>query len=332
MLVFGFTLTSMYHDWNAVEKNYPFELSEYGFFEGDLAEMQPAKNVIPYKLNAPLFSDYAYKARFIYLPDGEQMTYHPTEVMDFPIGTKIIKTFYYQKDFRNPDKGRTLMETRVLIHEDAGWKALPYVWNEEQTDASLEVAGETKKVVWKNEKGKKQTLDYSVPNMNQCKGCHLRGEKIVPIGPSARQLHNKESHLVLWDKKGWLKGLPAVEEIPEMADWADVNQPLDKRARAYLDTNCAHCHHPDGPANTSGLYLHVYETDESKLGKFKAPIAAGRGSGDRQYNIVPGKPDESIMVYRMASEDPGVMMPEISRKLVHKEGIELIKDWIAEMD
>jgi hypothetical protein len=43
---------------------------------------------------------------------------------------------------------------------------------------------------------------------------------------------------------------------------------------------------------------------------------------------VKGKPSESILIYRMRSTDAGEMMPELSRKLVHHEGVELIKEWI----
>jgi len=85
------------------------------------------------------------------------------------------------------------------------------------------------------------------------------------------------------------------------------------------------------PGETSGLFLNIEETDSTKLGVFKPPVAAGRGSGDRLHTIVPGKPNESIMIYRMESTDPGVMMPELGRKLVHKEGVELVKEWIKKM-
>ena len=64
----------------------------------------------------------------------------------------------------------------------------------------------------------------------------------------------------------------------------------------------------------------------------KPPIAAGRGAGNYKYTIVPGHPDESIMVYRINSTDPGIMMPELGRKLIHKEGLDLIRQWIEEMN
>jgi hypothetical protein len=57
----------------------------------------------------------------------------------------MIKIFYYPNDFRNPGKGRRIMETRLLVNEENGWVAYPYVWNDEQTDAAYDVAGEIKR-------------------------------------------------------------------------------------------------------------------------------------------------------------------------------------------
>lgn len=319
--------------------SYKTTLSEYGFFTGKLAELQPAEGVLPYELNSPLFSDYAYKARFLHLPAGTQATYDAEHVLSFPVGTAIIKNFYYPADFRKPEGKRRILETRLLLHEENGWVALPYIWNDEQTEAYLEVAGGKKQIEWKDQRGKKKELEYSIPNFNQCKGCHLRNKEVVPIGPSARQLNRdfiyadgKQNQLVKLHQLGWLPELPDLQNVPKMANWQDAaSGSLDERARAYLDVNCGHCHNPNGPANTSGLFLSVHEQDPTKWGVNKAPIAAGRGSGDRLFNIVPGKPDASILVYRMESTDPGVMMPEVSRKLLHEEGLALIKEWIKNM-
>ena len=68
-----------------------------------------------------------------------------------------------------------------------------------------------------------------------------------------------------------------------------------------------------------------------KLGIYKTPVAAGRGSGPLRYDIVPGKPEESILVYRFNSTEPAVMMPELGRTMVHNEGLELIKEWIVSL-
>ena len=114
-------------------------------------------------------------------------------------------------------------------------------------------------------------------------------------------------------------------------DWTDHNQSLDRRARSYLDINCGHCHRESGNAASSGLYLNLKETRDRHIGVYKKPVAAGRGSGGKLYSIVPGKPEDSILLFRMKSKDPGIMMPESGRALNHDEGINLIHDWIDNM-
>ena len=307
----------------SADADYKENLSDYGFFKGTLKEQIPSDGVVLYTLNSPLFSDYASKLRFVKLPVGQSVSYNPDSVLQFPVGTAIVKTFYYPIDERNPKKGRRLMETRVLLHEAKGWVALPYIWNKEQTDAVLEVAGGSDQVSWIDGAGKKQSFEYQVPNMNQCKGCHERSGEMTPIGPSVRQL-NDGHQLQNWSTTGLLKGLPK-DHIPALVNYSDAS------VKAYLDINCAHCHNPTGPARSSGLYLTWDSKDRTAYGFFKAPVAAGRGSGNLSYDIVPGKPEQSILHYRMASRDPGVMMPELGRQLTHHEGVELVRSWIASL-
>ena len=76
---------------------------------------------------------------------------------------------------------------------------------------------------------------------------------------------------------------------------------------------------------------YYYENNPKALGIYKTPIAAGRGSGDLEYDIVPGEPENSILIYRFNSVAPGIMMPELSRSLNHEEAIPLIEEWIKEL-
>ena len=185
------------------------KLSDYGFFEGALAQQKPSSGVMPYSLNTPLFSDYAEKLRFIQYPKNQEIAYQDTSVLAFPVGTTLIKTFYFPLDFRFPEKGRKLIETRLLIHESTGWKALEYSWNEAQTDAFLEIAGDEKEINFIDIAGKSQKQSYQLPNLNQCKGCHNQNEAMTPIGPSIRQLNGDfsyaegtENQLIHWEKAG----------------------------------------------------------------------------------------------------------------------------------
>ncbi|MBP6732457.1 MAG: hypothetical protein KA149_10385 [Chitinophagales bacterium] len=318
----------------------PFEkLSDYNFFAGVMNELKPNALVVPYDLITPLFTDYAHKARFVYVPEGKHADYDTTQVLQLPVGSCLIKNFYYPEDFRVTGGKRRIMETRLLVHRNDAWEALDYIWNDEQTEAKLESAGDIKEVSWTHYDGTKRKADYIIPNKNQCKGCHWNnGTNIVPIGPKVRNLNRdfeyadgKENQLAHWAKLGILTGLPA-SDVPALADWADsVHYNTDARARAYLEMNCAHCHNPKGPAYTSGLYLNVDNNNAESVGYCKTPVAAGKATGNLFYDIVPGNPEESIMVFRMKSEDPGIKMPELGKGLVHKEGVDLIYKWIAEM-
>lgn len=325
-------------------------LSEYGFFTGPLADLKPAERVFPYEVNAPLFSDYAEKARFVALPAGQKMTYQTHLSVDFPVGTALIKNFFYYNDAAHPEKGRRILETRLLIREEKGWKALEYLWNAEQTDAVLEVAGASFPFSWTDANGSAHQIQYVAPNLNQCKGCHSYDGKFVPLGTTVRQLNREvqqggemQNQLVLWQKNEWIDLSAGFDPAtaPRLADYRQAppgtaasptfGDPLTDRARAYLDANCGHCHNAHGPASTSGMFLDISETDPERLGVNKTPVAAGRGSGNRRFGIVPGKPQESILVFRMENGDPGVRMPELGRQLEHAEGVELIKNWIRQM-
>jgi len=315
------------------------KLSDYRFFKGHMANHNPAPGVIPYDISAQLFSDYALKSRFISLPKDQQLVYQKDGTFNFPQESILIKTFYYPENFKNSDQSLRLIETRLLINTQEGWMGFPYVWNLEQTDAYLEIAGKRLDVSFINLAGQSINFEYSVPNFNQCKGCHVNQNRMVPIGPKARLLNHdfnyddgKMNQLEKWVKLGMASGVPSISSLPYTPDYNDIESgSIEERARALIDINCAHCHRLGAPGETSGLFLNIEETGPTRLGIYKPPVAAGRGSGDLDYTIVPQYPDQSIMVYRMESTDPGIMMPELGRKLVHKEGVELVKKWIQEM-
>lgn len=337
----------------------PELLSEWAQIEARDGLLVLGDGVVPYSLNTPLFSDHAHKLRTIRLPAGtEPAAYDADGVFSFPVGTVITKTFYYPAEPEptadelrvrrgDPDPVALadpldlstvrLVETRVLVHRSDGWHALPYVWDDEMTDATLQRIGDLVPLVLVD--GADETpFTYVVPDANQCANCHATNHttgELQPIGPAARHLHRDvdlgdgvTSQLEAWRDLGLVDELPPPADIPAAAVWDDDTVSIDARARAYLDINCAHCHNREGPADTSGLFLESSTPLGSEVGVCKAPIAAGSGTGGRRVGIAPGHPDESIFVYRMASTDPGEMMPEVGRSLTHAEGVELISAWI----
>ncbi|QXQ05121.1 hypothetical protein KX816_12615 [Sphingosinicellaceae bacterium] len=300
-------------------------LGAYHLF-ADAGARTPNKGLIPYALNTPLFSDYATKHRFVFLPAGQSARYTATGVVEFPVGTTLVKTFAYPAA-----SGERFIETRLLIRKADGWVPNTYVWNAEQTEAVLKRAGARVAVSFKG-----RAIDYAVPNVNQCKQCHLSGEIVTPIGPKARNLNGSftyaggtENQLAHWTRTGMLTGVPAT--VAATPRWDDPHVPVADRARAYLDANCAHCHSRSGLASNSGLYLNLEESVASALGVGKRPVAAGRASGGLEFSIDPGHPDLSIIVHRMDSTEPGVMMPQFGRTVTHAEGVALIRAWIASM-
>lgn len=335
----------------------PERLSDWHVLVADGQHLRLNAGVEPYALNTALFSDYAHKLRTLWMPPGTRARYDASEAFEFPVGTIISKTFYYPRFAGSQDavlrmaeqagesrdgldlKRMRLIETRLLVRRQHGWVALPYVWNAQQTDATLARAGDSLELEMLAADGSDaQKFSYQVPDENQCAGCHATDNTtraIQPIGPRARHLnrddpwHPGENQLARMAAHGRLQALPA-SGVPRNARFDDATAPLDGRARAYLDVNCGHCHSAKGPADTSGLWLDAGTQDPMRLGRCKPPVAAGQGTGDHLFDIVPGKPDESILVYRMDSLDPGAMMPEVGRATVHEEGVALIRDWIRD--
>ncbi len=314
----------------------PYEtLSEYRFFVGPLAEMRPAPGVIPYVVAAPLWADHAGKDRFFVLPEGTRVEVDG-EDWAFPVGSVVVKSFFYSRDLRSPGASATVVETRLLIREADGWSAHTYVWDDAQTEAVRKVAGTRKTLAYLDETGGEVTGTYVVPNTNQCADCHERDDELGLLGPVTSQMARRvERGGVEVDQLGWLaeQGLfdePPVASAPLVDPFGDA--PLDQRARSYLAGNCAHCHRAGGHGGPSGLVLEATETRPAHFGICKSPVAAGPGSGGRLYDITPGRPDESIMVYRMESTDLEVKMPELPNLIPDDAGARLIREWIAAMD
>jgi uncharacterized repeat protein (TIGR03806 family) len=233
-----------------------------------------------------------------------------------------------------------LIETRLLVRYEDGWRAYPYVWNSTQTEAWLEIAGDVKNLTLVNAAGSLDFL-YVVPDANQCASCHAPNHtnaEIRPIGPKARHLNrtydygeSTANQIEHWQYLGVLRDV--AENIPSSVSWAEPGSAtIEERSRAYLDINCAHCHNSAGAADTSGLHLNIEAPVDRNFGICKSPTAVGQGSGDRLYDIYPGKPDESILIYRMDHTDPAIAMPELGRSTVHAEGVLLISEWIAGLE
>lgn len=336
-----------------LDEPFPEKLSEWHLFVGQAPHLQPNRRVLPYDLNTPLFSDYASKYRFVWMPPGTSAQYREDGPFDFPVGTILVKSFGFPVNVSSgPER---LIETRLLVHTNKGWVGLPYIWNAKQTEATLELVPDPVAIRYTDSGGVKHEFTYFIPNANECKQCHDNLRTMLPIGPKARNLNKNygypegvNNQISEWAKVGYLRGAPPLQAIPKVARWDDPDlagkgsttggtgyteesrRSLETRARAYLDNNCGHCHQPGGTAGYTGIDLRVTNVGMQALGICKSPNSAGR-VGTLVYDLVPGKPDESILLARMESTRPKEMMPQIGRSVVHAEGVALVREWIKSL-
>lgn len=317
------------------EGPFPQKLSEWRLFVSTAPILKPNKGVVPYDLNTPLFSDYADKYRFVWMPPGTSAQYRMDDAFQFPVGTVLAKTFAFPVDGQRPDK---LIETRLLVHAKDGWVGLPYIWNEQQNEATLQMVPDPVPVKYTEASGKRHDFTYVIPNANECHECHDNNKVMLPIGPKARNLNKdykyeggQENQLSHWARIGYLQGLPRAESRATVARWDDPSRSVEQRARAYLDNNCAHCHQPGGQAGYTGVDFRLTQAGINQLGLCKSPNSAGQ-VGALRYDLVPGRPDQSIIIYRLESTAPKVSMPPLSRDVVHEEGVRLLWQWIATLE
>lgn len=296
-------------NWNALMTENCRDLSDYNLFQ-DASDptSAPTAGGIPFDLNIPLFTDYATKYRYAFVPEGMQAKYTEHEVLDFPVGTVLVKTFTMPESTSNREGAELVIETRLLIHRESGWMALPYYWDRE-TDAKIAIAGKSVPVTTYHN-GVQRDFTYIVPDAQSCVLCHqilpitqddeISTDRSVfkPIGPKARNM-NKDfvygdktvNQLTHWVDNGILTGLPdAVDNLEKLMLFRDdtiISQlskdELTATARGYLDINCAHCHRSElslaeqgyaGSAGYTGLQMEYNrEFAQSKFGVCKQPIA-----------------------------------------------------------
>jgi len=315
------------------------KLSDYHFFEGDLKDLNPALNVLPYEPASGLFTDYAHKKRFLWMPVGSQATYSAdNKILVFPTGTVLIKNFYYTTI--QPDNTTKIVETRLMIRQATGWVFAEYLWNEEQTEADLVTGddftnGSSVPITFKKDNDEIVSIDYRIPSGAECIACHKINEIATPIGLKPQNLNfsydyglYSKNQLKKFKEQGYLESYPS--SIVSIVDYRDTMQPLELRARSYLDANCAHCHQDQGRCDYRAIRLGFSETtDSEKLGV--CVLADEPVSATLQKIISPGNYSKSVMRYRMNTNVESQRMPLLGRTIVHDEGVALIEEWISSL-
>ncbi|TGD56724.1 hypothetical protein [Flavobacterium humi] len=314
------------------------KLSDYHFFTGPMKDQKPAMDVVPFEPASSLFADYAHKKRFVWMPKGTKATYVSDDnIFNFPVGSALIKTFYYNNV--QPGNVTKIIETRLLVRKSTGWKAFSYIWNNEQTEATLETTdnGVFVPVTWV-ENGVTKSINYKTPSQTECLTCHkinpthtAGGEITIPIGVKPQNLNTmynysgtSKNQISMWKTAGYLgDDVPAT--IHSTVNWEDTSKSLELRARSYIDINCAHCHREGGHCDYVAMRFNFSNTDLSTFGVCMTPLFA---IDNGPFVINGGDANRSEMVIRVSSTEGAVMMPIIGRSIAHDEGVQLIKDWI----
>lgn len=313
-------------------------LSDYHFFEGDIKNQTPVAKVIPYKPASSLFSDYAHKKRFVWMPAGSKATYNGDDnIFEFPVGAALIKTFYY--DNVQPANITKIIETRLLIRKSDGWKAYTYVWNDEQTDAFLESTNQGLFVpITFLENGNTKSVNFKIPSQTECVTCHkinpthvTNGEITIPIAPKPQNLNTDynyngtvQNQIAKWKSEGYL-GNDVPSNIYSTVNWEDESQPLELRVRSYIDMNCAHCHRDGGHCDYVNMRFNFSNTNLNTFGVCMVPLFNVQNA---PFVINAGRSNRSELMIRVNSTAASEMMPIIGRTVVHEEAAALIKEWI----
>jgi uncharacterized repeat protein (TIGR03806 family) len=330
---------------------YP-KLSDYHFFEGDIKLQIPSLNVLPYAPASSLFSDYAYKKRFVWMPQGTKANFiADNQILELPIGAALIKTFYY--DNVQPNNTMRIIETRVMIRKETDWIFADYVWNTEQTEAYLDLNGSNIALSWKDKNNSIKNVNYRIPNEVQCNVCHKYKETInneyfekhEPIGIKPQNLNfnynfgsETKNQLTKWIETAYLENnfnLPSPQNT--VVDYNDTSKPLELRVRSYVDINCSHCHYTNGHCDYRPMRFTFTETGlPNGLGLTNMGVCVNTQDiqdfpAALNKIITPGIPERSMLFYRLNTENENYRMPLHGRTIIHQEGVQLIRDWITSL-
>jgi hypothetical protein len=321
----------------------PATLSQTGAFS-DLARLTPTRGLVPYEPNAVLWSDHAKKSRWFGLTA-------PTSTLGFqrdarwtiPVGAVWVKHFDLELRRGDPTSIRRV-ETRFLVRSpvDAEGRMTGYTyrWNDAQTDATLVPMGGESQVFQVTENGVTRPQTWTFPGRLDCQTCHNSvGGPILSF--NTRQLNRAGpggamNQIVALAQAGYLNvgTVPDPATLPALVSPADLSQPLELRARAYLDVNCAQCHRPGIAAagafellQNPGAFDARASTPLSLAGIVDGALRFPTADSTHRV-LAPGSVARSQLLARMATRGATRMPPlATSERDVAAEA--LVAEWIA---
>ena len=282
---------------------------------------QPASGLIPYAPNAPFWSDGAVKTRFLALPDGQQITVGQDGDFDLPNGSVLMKNFRV---------GTQLVETRLLMrHNDGQWAGYTYEWNAQGTDATRVVGGKSVQVAGQT---------WLFPSETQCLFCHSSPAG-RSLGLEIQQLNGSFDYTLTGRTANQLDTLSSIgtlsaplsappAQLPVLPDPFGTTGTLSERARAYLHTNCSHCHRPGGPTPVDMDLRYTTALADTHA----CDVAPTRGDlglvNARRIAVGGGDAASRSLIVARPSRSDSLSMPPLQPRVVDAAGVALLTSWV----
>ncbi len=322
----------------AVATNFPRKLSDTGLFRST-AKNELAEGVLPYDTNVEMWSDGAGAERFIALPGnstiskfakGDFSKGETQGAWKFPTNTVFAKTIYIEQE-RGNSTSRRRLETQLLHYTGDDWKAYSYHWNRDQNDAVL-FDGEGREETYQvktSASGKPEAWTWRYSNRTECMVCHLTRTGTIhsfasfQLDKPATSNGKSANQLELLKKLGIFEH--PIPQYQRMASLADEQASVNDRARAYLHVNCSHCHRFGG-SGASTIDFRWEMANDKMLAIDVAPTQGTFGL-DNPHVITPGRPQESVLLYRFAKLGRG-HMPYLGAQEVDGNALKLLERWV----
>lgn len=309
----------------AADRNdvFPTRLSETGIFQST-KELKPAAGVMPYSISAEAWSDGLVSQRHFAVPGLEKLDVYQKENVQvgfikgawkFPADSVLVKTLSVPA---HSGQAERRVETQLLHLDGDTWRGYAYLWNDDQTDATLAPADGTEIKLSLN-----GSQTWRVASRTECILCHTTRAGTLHAFSSA-QIKRDQLHAL--DALGYFLETPNYAAKPA-TDPYDASADLDARARSYLHLNCAHCHRRGGGGSAFADLRSEITLDKTNL--LSRPTQGAFGISAAQ-SLFPGRPDHSVLYYRISKLGRG-RMPHFGSAVVDERGTKLIYDWIASM-
>ncbi len=303
------TIYKMVDD-DAAAAQIPAKLSGTGLF-ADLPNLVPSSGVIEYAINSNGWFDGAQARHFMAVPNDKTIVFNPTEKWNLPVGSVLVKHLSIETA-SNPQQPFT---TSVLFKQATGkWQAANYRWNAAGTDADL--VTQTTTVM----DGSIQNRQRDVQSSSDCGSCHIGSGSKEPLAVETRQFNRDfdyqgvlDNQLDAFNYVGLFDAaINSADSYDHYAAADDTTADAGARAKAYVNTNCSHCH--------SSSFMDM---------RYDTPLADMRLL-DHNNRLVPFNPAESL-VYIYQTTDSGNRMPKGSR-YTNPVASALFEEWISAVD